>query len=159
MNATFVKGGKRYEVLDHFRVDGAAVDGDIKGHVIDERTSLAVTYFDSFDGLVASGYLKEVPNHEKEPLLSDLEIQALRMSGELANLLARIIGDGSTREGDWREAVSKIHDIQHMIAAQAAARAFPNEFRLLGEVGAWRAYVERDGDRSDDSDRVGDHSS
>lgn len=145
MNATFQKGHKRYEVLDHFRVDALTMDGDIQGHIFDERTDLMVTYFDSFEGLVASGYVKEIPMHEPEPLLSEMEIQALRMSGELANLLSKIIGNGSTRDADWREAAAKIHDIQHMIAAQAAARAFPNEFRLLGERGAWRDEGQRDG--------------
>lgn len=60
------------------------------------------------------------------------EREALRLSGQLANLCRRIIGDGPTAEHDWSEMAVRIHSVQHMVMAQAAARAYPDEFRLLG---------------------------
>lgn len=67
------------------------------------------------------------------PLTKDERI-ALRLSGELASALHRIIaaGAGPNVGNDWAEAAMRIHGIQHTIMAQAAARAYPDEFRLLG---------------------------
>lgn len=67
-----------------------------------------------------------------EHLLTEDERTALRLSGELANACHRIIGDGPTAEHDWAEMASHIHVIQHAVMAQAAARAYPDEYRLLG---------------------------
>lgn len=67
-------------------------------------------------------------------LLTPAELRALDLTTELTNLLAgEIIGDGATRSGDINEMCKRIHDVQHMIMAQAAARAYPERFRLLGE--------------------------
>lgn len=67
-------------------------------------------------------------------LLTDDEHAAIHQAGELANLICRIVGDGETAEADRNEAVTAIHHIQRMIAAQAAARAYPDRYRLLGGV-------------------------
>lgn len=69
-----------------------------------------------------------------EPLLTEEEVAAIRLAGELANAVARIIPrkDAEPGAGDWSEAVAAIHTVQRMIAAQAAARAYPDRFRLLG---------------------------
>jgi hypothetical protein len=64
--------------------------------------------------------------------LTDDEFHALDLSGQLANTLGRIIGDGRTRAADLDEMVGHIHVVQHMILAQAAARCYPDHFRLLG---------------------------
>lgn len=66
-------------------------------------------------------------------LLTDEEHEALRLSGELANLLHRIIGDGPASATDWNEAAIHVHSVQHMVMRQAAARAYPELYRLLGE--------------------------
>jgi len=67
-------------------------------------------------------------------LLTAAELRALDLTTELTNLLAgEIIGNGTTRAGDVNEMCRRIHDVQHMIMAQAAARAFPEKFRVLGE--------------------------
>ncbi len=42
--------------------------------------------------------------------------------------------NGPTREEDLAELTATIHIIQRTVMAQAAARAYPGEFRLLGEV-------------------------
>lgn len=65
-------------------------------------------------------------------LLTDDEKEAMRLSGQLANLCGRIIGNGPQAENDWAEMAYRIHGVQHMILAQAAARAYPKEYRLLG---------------------------
>lgn len=69
-------------------------------------------------------------------LLTAQEREALAVSGRLANMMARIIeaGNSPTIDQDKMEMVFLIHNIQHFIMAQAAARAYPDEFRLLGGV-------------------------
>lgn len=71
---------------------------------------------------------------EDDDLLSEDEHYAMGLTGELADVLGRIVGQGCTREADLAEACSHIHVIQHMVLAQAAARAYPDQYRLLGEV-------------------------
>ena len=40
--------------------------------------------------------------------------------------------DQGVATDDVQEAVDKIHQLQHAVAAQAAARAYPDRYRLLG---------------------------
>jgi hypothetical protein len=56
------------------------------------------------------------------------------LTAELMRLMAGITGNGPTREADLPEAAHRIHGIQHMILAQAAGRAYPDRYRLLGEA-------------------------
>ena len=70
-------------------------------------------------------------------LLSDDELIALDLTAQLANTIRKIIANGGASDADmdrfdWAEAAAKIHDIQHMLMAQAAARAYPERFRLMG---------------------------
>lgn len=67
-------------------------------------------------------------------LLTDQERELLALTGQVADQFARVIGDGPSRDGDVTEAVFHVHALQNMILAQAAARAYPDEFRLLGGV-------------------------
>ena len=82
---------------------------------------------------------------DRSDLLTEDELRALELSGELANLIYKIIyapsksapvGMYATLRGiaanDWTEAAERIHAIQHQIMAQAAARAYPHLFRLMG---------------------------
>lgn len=62
------------------------------------------------------------------------EHHAIDVTVELVNTLGRVVGEGPTRMQDLTEMVDKIHQIQHTVMAQAAARAYPGTFRLLGEV-------------------------
>jgi hypothetical protein len=64
--------------------------------------------------------------------LTELEHEAMDMTGALAGLIRRIIGDGPTAAADWGEAAIRIHSVQQFILAQAAARAYPDRYRLLG---------------------------
>jgi len=71
--------------------------------------------------------------------LADEEREAIRLAGALYTLIQdRICGIGVTREADLAELRGKVHDIQRLIMAQAAARAYPDELRLMGEVVGWQ---------------------
>lgn len=65
-------------------------------------------------------------------MLTDDERRALKMTADLANLFGTIVGQGRPRPYDLAEIVGHIHALQHMLLAQAAARAYPSEYRLLG---------------------------
>lgn len=67
-------------------------------------------------------------------LLTEDEHRALDLTAELANLIVTIIARGNIREDDVNEAVFHIHALQRMIGSQAAARAYPERYRLLGGV-------------------------
>lgn len=66
--------------------------------------------------------------------LTDFEHETLKLTGQLANNVRCIIGDGPQAENDWGEAAFHIHAIQRMIMSQAAARSYPDMYRLLGKV-------------------------
>jgi hypothetical protein len=70
----------------------------------------------------------------RDDLLTLEERVAMAMTVALVDQFGKICGRGPSREGDMAEFVTWIHAIQHTIMAQAAARAYPGEFRLLGEV-------------------------
>lgn len=68
------------------------------------------------------------------PSLTDAERLAVRLAGELYTHIAEnVVGPGPARDADLAEICRSIHDIQYRIEAQATARAYPGEFRLLGE--------------------------
>lgn len=67
-----------------------------------------------------------------EELLTEVEHEALRVSGHLWHLLNLVVGDGRTRNADLDELIVPIHFIQRYVMANAAARAYPGECRLLG---------------------------
>lgn len=71
---------------------------------------------------------------EPEPLTDD-ERHAIQTAGRLYSFIAaHVVSDGPTRDDDLAEVRAAIHQIQHAIMAQAAARTYPREYRLLGTV-------------------------
>jgi hypothetical protein len=67
--------------------------------------------------------------------LTDDEHKAIGLTADLWNLLcASVVGDGPSRAGDLAELCAHIHAIQRTVMAQAAARAHPDRYRLLGSV-------------------------
>ncbi|HEY5990762.1 MAG TPA: hypothetical protein VIV12_30855 [Streptosporangiaceae bacterium] len=69
-----------------------------------------------------------------EPALTEAEHKAMDLCSELARAVAAIIGDGNgVKAADFREMVLHVHALQNMILAQAAARAYPDRYRLLGQ--------------------------
>ncbi len=67
-------------------------------------------------------------------LLTEVEHEALALSGQLANKLRSIIGSGPCADADWTEAAQMIHGIQAFVMSQAAARAYPDRYRLHGRA-------------------------
>lgn len=66
-------------------------------------------------------------------LLTPSEHRAMALTVELWNLLCtEIVGEGRSRAGDTKELCHHIHGIQRTVLAQAAARAYPDQYRLLG---------------------------
>lgn len=66
-------------------------------------------------------------------LLTPDELHAMNVTAQLVNALHDIVGQGPSREDDLTELVGHVHNIQHAVMGQAAARAYPERFRLLGE--------------------------
>jgi Helix-turn-helix domain/Bacterial regulatory proteins, gntR family len=74
-------------------------------------------------------------DHKRADLLTEDEREVVRQAGQLYTLIAdRIVAHGPTRDDDLAELRAAIHVIQRAMEAQAAARAYPREFRLLGTV-------------------------
>lgn len=68
-------------------------------------------------------------------MLTDAERKAVRMAGELYTFIERhVCGNGPTRDDDLAEIAASVHHVQHWVMAQAAARLYPGELRLMGEV-------------------------
>ena len=72
---------------------------------------------------------------DAEGLLTADEREAVRLAGQLYTLIAgHVVTDGPTRDDNLAEVRAAVHLIQRAVLAQAAARAYPLEFRLLGAV-------------------------
>jgi hypothetical protein len=68
-------------------------------------------------------------------MLTDDEREAVRMAGELyTHIQGKVCGNGPTRDDDLAELRASIHHVQRLVMAQAAARLYPGELRLMGEV-------------------------
>jgi len=67
-------------------------------------------------------------------LLTDAERKAVRLAGELWGALCQVVDFGPTRDADLHELIVHVHAIQHAIMSNAAARAYPDEFRRLGST-------------------------
>jgi len=67
-------------------------------------------------------------------LLTDNERETVKLVGRVYQNIERMCSDSTTRSSDLVEAAAHCHALQQMVMAQAAARAYPDEFRLLGET-------------------------
>jgi hypothetical protein len=66
-------------------------------------------------------------------LLTPDEHEAVALAGRLYTLMAKkVIGYGPTRGADLAELTALIHGVQHIATSQAAARAYPDLYRLQG---------------------------
>lgn len=68
--------------------------------------------------------------------LTDAEQQVIRQAGDLWNAICAAVPEGPARANDLGELVGHIHAIQHAFMANAAARAYPHLYRVLGESGS-----------------------
>jgi len=65
--------------------------------------------------------------------LAEAEQDLIALAGRLyTRIAAEVISDGPSRPGDLAELAAAVHVIQHMVMSQAAARRYPQQFRLLG---------------------------
>lgn len=69
-----------------------------------------------------------------DELLTDDEHRAVELAGQLYNLLCNIVDDGPARQADLAECAASVHQIQRAVLTQAAARAYPDRYRLLGST-------------------------
>jgi hypothetical protein len=69
---------------------------------------------------------------ESAAALTDMEHQVMELTSQLWSALCSMTGYGRTRAEDLHEASLHIHALQNMVLAQAAARAYPDRYRLLG---------------------------
>lgn len=70
-----------------------------------------------------------------QELLTEAEHKAMALTADLWNLIGtEIVARGQSQTGDLRELADAIHTIQARILAQAAARAYPDRYRLLGST-------------------------
>lgn len=78
----------------------------------------------------------------QQELLTVHEMRAIELTAELSKLvIGQVIGQQDARAADVAEFVGHIHVIQRMIMSQAAARAYPDKLRLLGNVGIWETAI------------------
>jgi hypothetical protein len=79
--------------------------------------------------------------NDKPDLLTVDERAFVKKAGALYSDLCKVVGPSElTRDADLREAVFHVHALQNMVLSQAARRAYPEEFRMLGGTPEW---VER----------------
>ena len=70
---------------------------------------------------------------ENPGLLTADELLAIGLHSQSANVIGRdVIAKRDQRDFDWGQAADKIHQLQAMVMAQAASRAYPKHFRPLG---------------------------
>jgi len=68
-------------------------------------------------------------------LLTNAEHELLGLLGSCWNRYAAILRTaGGDVQGDAAEFASHIHDLQNAVMAQAAARAYPDRYRLAGST-------------------------
>jgi len=67
-------------------------------------------------------------------LLTIEEQSLVRALGDIWGDFCQVVDRGPTRDADLQEIVHHIHALQHKVLAQAAARAYPNNYRLLGKT-------------------------
>lgn len=63
----------------------------------------------------------------------------MEMITDVFNYMSQNVFGSNTeaRRADMPELAMHIHDLQRMVMSQAACRAFPHKYRLLGEMGSW----------------------
>lgn len=85
------------------------------------------------DGFYQQGYEAGLEEARKRLLTRD-EKAVISSAGTLWGDICRIIPSGPTRDADLKELIIHIHAIQRAVMSNAAGRAYPSEFRALGDV-------------------------
>ena len=66
-------------------------------------------------------------------LMTDLEREIVQDLGDVWAKIREAVGKGKNRKDDLRELAVHLHALQHAVMAQATARAFPDDYRMLGD--------------------------
>ena len=68
-----------------------------------------------------------------DELLTELEHSTIDLLGMVYANIVRISGKSEkVRKFDLAEVALHVHNLQHMVMAQAASRAYPDRYRLIG---------------------------
>lgn len=67
-------------------------------------------------------------------LLTGREQWIIERLGDVWGDICGIVGDGPSRDADLAELCGHIHALQRAVMAQAAARVYPAQFRVLGRT-------------------------
>lgn len=98
----------------------------VSAHVINPRDIGETAY------AVVVAHLKEITVE----LLTEREKNLVRLLAEVAHEFAQVVRKGDSHYliacDDTNEAILHIHALQNMVLSQAAARAYPKEYRLMG---------------------------
>lgn len=78
---------------------------------------------------------------DKNRLMTEKEHALVTLLGEAASIYCKDVA-GEEYEWDQMEFVDKIHQLQHSVMSQAAARAFPEKYRLQGMHGDWKKEAD-----------------
>lgn len=81
---------------------------------------------------VGTRHAEQTAQHELTRLMTPVEHDAIQKAGDLMGILSSIAADGPARPGDLAEVASHVHGIQRAVLKQAAARAYPDRYRVLG---------------------------
>lgn len=65
-------------------------------------------------------------------LLTEDEKRAIELAGECASLIFKIIKENGGFEHDADEICTAVHVLQRFVMSNAAARAYPGKYRMLG---------------------------
>lgn len=65
-------------------------------------------------------------------MLTDLEHEVVDDLAKVYNKFCKLVGLGVTRRDDLNEIAMLLHGLQDKVLAQAAARLYPEKYRLMG---------------------------
>ena len=78
--------------------------------------------------------------YDETDYLTHNEEQLLNLISECYNIFCMVVGtDEEVRSADLQEVAAHIHALQDKVLAQAAARLYPEKYRLMGRKGQWNA--------------------
>jgi hypothetical protein len=64
--------------------------------------------------------------------LTAAEHDVIKALGDVWGDICKVVGTGPSRSADLSEVVFHVHALQHFVMAQAAARTYPDLYRLAG---------------------------
>lgn len=113
--------------------EGEGLGCQVLEHLYGDRFELPQIRQNVLAFLVGEGLIDEANQAEDGELLTPNEKEVLELCRDLAHAIAKAIPEGPSHAHDWNELAASIHHIQYAFMAQAAARKYPAEYRLLGK--------------------------